>query len=188
MIATLISIRFLDARIAIIVMGFIRSVHAINKITEHIPDILPHLVGAGTIVLWAVYFYRSRHNLFDKETRFLRLAATVLPLSFLVKTLFKFVFGRTNPRDWLIHHQPLAFHWVESLSGSFPSGHILVFVAFCTAFLFYYPKYKIPVYSLLFFLGLALILTDYHFLSDVIAGVYLGYMITYFTQFVFEKR
>ena len=188
LIAVLLSIQFLDARIAIGIMRFIRSVHPISKMTEHIPDILPHLVGAGTIILWLFYFFRMRHKVFDEETKFLRLAATVLPASYLVKTFSKIIFGRTGPRDWLIHHQTLTFRWMEIWSSSFPSGHMIVFVAFGTAVLVYYPKYRRLVISLLILLALALILTDYHFLSDVIAGAYIGYMTTYLTNYFYEEQ
>lgn len=188
LIAVLLSIRFLDARIAITVMHFIRSVYPISKMTEHIPDVLPHIVIAGTIILWAFYFYRSRRKVFDEETMFLRLAAIVLPVSYLVKTFSKIIFGRTGPRDWLLHHQNLKFHWLQIWSSSFPSGHMVVFVAFGVAVLVYYPKYRKLVVSLLVLLALTLILTDYHFLSDVIAGAYIGYMTTYLTNYFYEKQ
>ena len=90
LVTTLLSIKFLDARIAIIVMRFIRSVHSINRMTQSIPDILPHLVAGGSVILWIFYIYRSRHKMFDEETMFLRLAAIVLPVSYLVKTMETF--------------------------------------------------------------------------------------------------
>ena len=185
---TIVAIKFLDARIAASVMNFIRSVHKLRQVTERIPDILPHLVGIGTVLLWGIYFYRSRKTTDDNEVQFLRLAATVLPVAYLVKTLLKFVFGRTGPRGWLIHKEPLAFHWFKIWSSSFPSGHMLVFVAFGAAVLFYYPKYRLLVLILLGLLGIALIGTDYHFLSDVIAGAYFGFMTTYFIKFLFDEK
>lgn len=187
LVATLFSIKFLDARVAIIVMRLIRSVHSINKMTQSIPDILPYLVAGGSIILWIFYIYRSRRKVFDEETMFLRLAAIVLPASYLVKTFTKIIFGRTGPRDWLLNHQPLKFRWFEIWSSSFPSGHMIVFVAFGTAVLFYFPRYRKLVLSLLILLALALILTDYHFLSDVIAGAYIGYMTTYCIHFVMRN-
>jgi membrane-associated phospholipid phosphatase len=185
---TIVAIKFLDARIAASVMNFIRSVHKLRQVTERIPDILPHLVGVGTVLLWGIYFYRSRKTTDDNEIQFLRLAATVLPVAYLVKTLLKFVFGRTGPRGWLIHKEPLAFHWFKIWSSSFPSGHMLVFVAFGAAVLFYYPKYRLLVLILLGLLGIALIGTDYHFLSDVIAGAYFGFITAYFIKFLFDGK
>jgi membrane-associated phospholipid phosphatase len=187
-VITIVAIKFLDARIAAAVMNFIKSVHRLRQATESIPDFLPHLVGIGTVFLWGIYFYRSRRTTDDNEVRFLRLAATVLPVAYIVKTLLKFVFGRTNPRSWLIHNQPLTFHWFNSSSSSFPSGHMLVFVAFGAAVLFYYPKYRMLVVILLCLLGIALVGTDYHFLSDVIAGAYFGIITTYIIKYLFERK
>jgi membrane-associated phospholipid phosphatase len=73
-------------------------------------------------------------------------------------------------------------------SGSFPSGHMTVFAALGIAVLLYYPKYRKPVIIFLVLLGIALIGTDYHFLSDVIGGAYLGFITTYSLYYIFEKK
>ena len=183
---TILSIKFLDARIAQMVLHLLRSNHSLNKVTEHIPDLLPHFVGIGTIFMWAMYFYRLQKKKIDSETQFLKLAATVLPASYLVKTLLKFIFGRTFPRDWLIHNHQLTFHWFSFWSSSFPSGHMVVFAAFGTAILIYYPRYRSVVLIFLILLGAALIGTNYHFLSDVIAGAYIGIVTTYFIYYFYK--
>ncbi len=183
---TVICIKYLDAGIALRVFHFLRSVHTLNKVTESIPDFLPHFVGISTIFMWAMYFYRLQKKKFDVETQFLKLAATVLPAAYLIKTLLKFVFGRTFPRDWLIHNHQLTFHWFSFWSSSFPSGHMVVFAAFGTAILIYYPRYRSIVLIFLILLGAALIGTNYHFLSDVIAGAYIGIITTYFIYYFYK--
>ena len=97
--AILLSIRFLDEGIAVRVMQFIRSIRAIHKVTEHIPDILPDIVAVGTILMWLIYFYRLHKKLNDAKTHFLLLAAVTLPVSYILKTYFQFMFGRTSPRS-----------------------------------------------------------------------------------------
>ena len=62
-----------------------------------------------------------------------------------------------------------------------------VFTAFGIAVWLYYPHYRRPVIITLLILGAALIATDYHFLSDVIAGAYLGVLITYFLWYAFNR-
>lgn len=186
--ATIVSIKYLDAEIAISVMHFIQSIYFFKKITKHIPDFLLHFVVAATIVMWAVYFYRLHKRKFDTENKFLQLAATVLPVAYLAKTLLKFVFGRTFPRGWLLHNQQLTFRWFENWSSSFPSGHMVVFAAFGAVILIYYPKYRRGVLIFLILLGAALVGTDYHFLSDVIAGAYLGTITAYSVWYLFEKQ
>jgi len=168
-------------------MQFLLANRTLHKVTRHIPDILPHLVGVGTISMWVIYFYRSRLKKNDIETQFLRLAATTLPAAYLIKTFLKFLFGRTNPRSWLLNGKPLEFDWFnKSWSGSFPSGHMTVFAAFGAAVIYFYPKYRRIVITLLVLLALALIGTDYHFLSDVIFGTYLGIITTYVVQYIYN--
>lgn len=62
-----------------------------------------------------------------------------------------------------------------------------VFVALGIAVLIYYPKYRRPVIGFLIILGISLIGTDYHFLSDVIGGAYLGYTTTCLLNYLFKK-
>ena len=186
---TVVSIQYLDTGIAARVMHLLMSSRTLHKITRHIPDILPHLVGVGTILMWIIYIRRSRVKKDDIKSRFLRLAATSLPAAYIFKTFFKFMFGRTNPRTWLIKREPLGFHWFnETLGGSFPSGHMTVFTAFGVAVMIYFPQYRWLVIILLILLGIALIGTDYHFLSDVIAGTYLGTITTYFINYFYENK
>ena len=184
----MVSIKYLDTGLATIVMNFLQSIHPLKRATDSIPDLLPHFVGVCTVLMWAVYYYRSRKKVFDAETQFLRLAATVLPIAYIVKTISKFIFGRTDPRSWALHNQYPSFHWLKHWSSSFPSGHMVVFVAFGFAVLFYYPKYRRLVLVLLTLLGAALIGTDYHFLSDVIAGACVGIITTYSVWYIFEKQ
>lgn len=186
--AILLSIHFLDEGIAIRVMRFIRSFRPLHRATENIPDILPDIVAVGTLLMWLIYFYRLYKKINDAKTQFLLLAAVTLPASYILKTFFKHVFGRTNVRSWLLHHKPLIFDWFHRHgSGSFPSGHMAVFAAFGAALLLYFPKLRKPVIIFLIVLGVALIGTDYHFLSDVIAGAYLGFATTYVLHNLFEK-
>ncbi len=167
-------------------MHLLRTIHTLRKATESIPDFLPHFVGISTVSMWTIYFYRLKKEKYDIETKFLKLAATVLPAAYLVKTLLKFVFGRTFPRDWLLHNHQLTFHWFHFWSSSFPSGHMVVFAAFGTAILIYYPRYRNLVLIFLTLLGAALIGTNYHFLSDVIAGAYIGIITTYIIYYFYK--
>jgi membrane-associated phospholipid phosphatase len=182
------SIRFLDTEIAIRVMRFLQSINTLHKATENIPDLLPYLVGFGTALMWAIYFYRSRKKKFDVKMEFLKLAATTLPVAYLLKWFLQFVFGRTDIRHWLTASETLRFNWFHGIgSGCFPSGHMTVFTAFGTAVWFFYPYYRRPVLITLILLGIALIATDYHFLSDVIAGAYLGFLTTYSLWLLLSK-
>lgn len=62
----------------------------------------------------------------------------------------------------------------EKAYASFPSGHTAVALSVITVFWFCYPKGR-PVYFLfVFYVVIGLIGMDYHFVSDVIAGGFIG--------------
>jgi hypothetical protein len=86
----------------------------------------------------------------------------------------KFFFGVPNPSAVLDGSR----HAFNLLSGStyssFPSGHMVLAGAFAGAFMRLYRK-SVPLFStLLFIAGLLLVGGDWHFVSDVIAGSFLG--------------
>ena len=56
-----------------------------------------------------------------------------------------------------------------------------VFTALIIALWRFYPRYRPAYAGFLSVLALALIVTDYHFLSDVIAGAYLGLIVHFCT-------
>ncbi len=188
-LAILISIQFIDAGIAERVMIILRSIRPLHTATDNIPDLLSAIVGGGTILMWIIYIYRYFEKKIDVKEKFLRLAATTLPVSYFIKMFLQFAFGRTAPRDWLLHNQPLVFKFFNYIGGgSFPSGHMTVFAAFGTAVILYFPKYKKLTTIILALLGFALVATDYHYLSDVIAGAYLGFGVTYALWYLYEKN
>ena len=178
-LAILGSIRFLDEKIAVAVMHILRSNLVLHTATANIPDALLYLVCIGTAVMWLVYIILSRNKGSGEQLRFLQLAATVVPASYLLKAVLQFTFGRTNTRLWLTTGAPLQFNWFHGVgTGCFPSGHMTVFTAFGVAIWYIYPRYRRPTALVLVLLGAALIITDYHFLSDVIAGACLGFLLT----------
>lgn len=175
------SIRFLDREIAVGVMRFLKSNRILHNAAANIPDLLLIIVCIGTTVMWLAYIIRSRNKDSDAQLlRFLQLAATAVPAAYLLKAVLQFAFGRTNTRLWLITGAPLQFNWFHGTgTGGFPSGHMTVFTAFGAAICCLYPCYRRSAFLLLVLLGAALIITDYHFLSDVIAGAYIGFLLTY---------
>ena len=138
---------------------------------------------------WPCAIFSSARTLRPSSITPLFLSATALPAAYALKTFFQFAFGRISAREWLILKTPHRFNWFNDFgNGCFPSGHMTVFAAFGTAILIYYPQYRKAVIILLTLLGAALITTDYHYLSDVIAGAYLGVLTTYILWQALQKR
>ena len=96
-----------------------------------------------------------------------------------MKSLAKFVFGRVNTRVWLEQPDLYGFHWFQRRQGceGFPSGHMVVIVTLLAVLWRLYPKQRPWCLLLGLLLGAALVATDYHFLSDVLAGAYLGALV-----------
>ena len=175
-----ISYLYIDERLARAVMDFLHSRHLSSLGTRSIPDLLFPLVCIATVIMWIDYFLLKRSGRDGGKRRFVLLAATAIPLSYLLKAVLQAIFGRGYTRKWLHHHGSSGFNWFHG-DGGFPSGHMLVFTAFFAAVWYHFPRYRVPSVLAVLLLGMALILTDYHFLSDVIAGICLGILVTTMT-------
>lgn len=173
-----LSCRYVDIPVALFFDGLLRWSGRWRHYTSHIPDALTGVVFIGTALSWLGYYVMRRRGR-SHAAGFLQLVGTCLPASLLVKEGLKFVFSRTNTRAWLAHRAPYGFHWFQGggLYGAFPSGHMVVFSAVGTALWMYYGRFR-PLYlGALGALALALVATDYHFVSDVLAGGYVGVMV-----------
>lgn len=105
--------------------------------------------------------------------------ALSLPVSYFVKTVMKYIFGRVETRAWLLNQHLYGFHWLQNdanFSG-FPSGHMIVFTTLFAAIVRYHAEYKALCYTLLGVLAVLLVATNYHFIGDVIFGTYSGFLI-----------
>lgn len=147
-----------------------------GSLTGNLPDTLLVMVGLITVACYLAYRIRVRRHNQDAATMLLHYVAYALPASFMAKTVLKLLFGRIETRYWLHNPQQYGFHWLhggENFSG-FPSGHMAVFATLFAAIWRIYPRQKRGLSLLLLVLALLLMATNYHFLSDVIAGTYLG--------------
>jgi membrane-associated phospholipid phosphatase len=108
-----------------------------------------------------------------------KMLAITAPVSFIAKTYFKYVFGRITTREWLLAPSDLGFHWFSGLErfSGFPSGHMAVFTALIAVLWRLQPRFRPTYLVVLMLLAMALIATNYHFFSDVIAGAYLGLLV-----------
>jgi membrane-associated phospholipid phosphatase len=188
-LSILVSIRFLDARIARGAMALLNSGKMLQISTTDIPDILYLSVSIGSCLLLGNYLILSYKGINNENKRFSLLAGFAISLAFFLKWVFKLVFGRTNTRAWLANRMSDDFHWFHGGGeyGGFPSGHMTVFSAFFAAIWLFYPRYRSISLGLTLILALALIITNYHFLSDVIAGAYLGLLATCITRACIDK-
>jgi hypothetical protein len=174
---------FLDKGIAVYVKRVLISNARFSFFSADIPDFLFPVVCAIAGIAWAAYIYHVHKGIYNKHARFFLLIASAVPLSFFMKSILKLVVGRIDARFWLRHPTVKEFHWFHGVGhySGFPSGHMAVFSVLVIALWRYYPRYRPAYFGFLSALALALIAMDYHFLSDIIAGVYLGLLVHDFT-------
>jgi membrane-associated phospholipid phosphatase len=86
----------------------------------------------------------------------------------------KLFFGVPNPVA-VMHGARHTFHFLSGTSGSsFPSGHMVLAASFAGVFMRLYRISILPLSVMLLIAAGLLIVGDWHFLSDVIAGTFVG--------------
>ncbi len=178
-VIVILSIWFYDQLLALYISKLFVKHPILHKYTADIPDFLFLTVCITTVFAFTGYLTRSRKGIYDQETTFFHLIMYSVPATYAVKTFLKYVFGRTTTREWLHKPDLYGFHWFQGggLNAGFPSGHMAVFTALTASLWRFYPRYRVIYALFLLTLAVALIATNYHFLSDVVAGAYLGVIV-----------
>jgi len=109
---------------------------------------------------------------------------------YFVVSLLKQAFGRAWIATWVDNNPSLlsngtyGFHWFHGSAGfaSFPSGHSAMIIAITTAIwlIFKNPLLKITFSILSLLVTIGLIGMNYHYVSDVIAGFFVGWVSAFF--------
>lgn len=119
---------------------------------------------------------------FSKPETTLTMSVVSVVSTVLIKDQLKFMFGRTWP-DMFIHDDVYGFHYFHYGSSfeSFPSGHAAVAAAFLFVPWFLFPHLRTLMTTLIIATDVGLVMLNLHFLSDVIAGSFLGFSSALFT-------
>lgn len=125
---------------------------------------------AGGLLLWL--FYRKKDSL--KAGGGLLLLSSVA-LSGIAANILKSFLGRARPRLY-IHEQIYGFDFfhIEYAWLSFPSGHSATALGAASALALIFPRYKLFFYGLGITIAASRVILAQHWLSDVIAGSFLG--------------
>jgi membrane-associated phospholipid phosphatase len=177
-IACVVSYQFLDRPIALVFYKTVAHPGLFAKLTRlpdpFVPVAIITFVGLG---LW---------NLSGRPLSRFQKCAFLGSLSLIVaeatKAQLKFAFGRTWPDTW-IHNNPsflrdgiYGFNFFNGSAeyASFPSGHMAVTCAVISVLWLYFPAAR-ALYTLAgLAVAIGLVGANYHFLSDVIAGAFVG--------------
>jgi membrane-associated phospholipid phosphatase len=127
-------------------------------------------------------------------------AAFVCSISIIVtesiKNGLKLIFGRTWPETWIennpsfIHDGVYGFNFLHGGTAyqSFPSGHMAAACAAVSVLWIWYPRLKWLWVIIGVTVGAALVGTNFHFLSDVISGAFVGISIGWMTMAIWKAN
>ncbi len=175
---------YLDIRLAEFVTELVGFGRLTSARVSDLPDLLLLMVCVVTVVSWTGRLVLSRKSVESFNLEFLEYIGCAVPLAFILKQVLKELFGRTNTRFWLLHPDQFGFHWFHGGGdfSAFPSGHMAVFAVLLMGVSRYFPRLTPVCSAFLFALALALVITQYHFFSDIVAGLYLGLIVDSLTR------
>jgi len=107
----------------------------------------------------------------------------------LVNSVIKIVMGRPRPsifRDGETAY--FLFFQLSSKMWSFPSGHSNTVFALATALTLLFPKVRFVVFPVAVLIAVSRLFTGSHYLSDIIAGAFIGIAVTIFVKQYFVSK
>ncbi len=133
------------------------------------------LLGCG---VWA-----SFNRALPLWTRTPRLCSWAASWATLASSLFKRIFGRVQPDPEFLQNHLYGFRLLHGgpHGHSFPSGTATISAAIVLVLCILLPRWRALGILIVALLSIAVILTNYHWVGDVVAGVFLGAFIGWIT-------
>lgn len=165
-----IAYAWIDIPLARALAGVSPSVHGIAAVITRFGEGGVYLVPLGLFFLWALY---KGARLWAWRAGFV-FASIALPG--IIGDIMKPVFGRARP-TLLLRDNLFGFTWGSPHANdwSFPSGHSITVAALAVALYAIEPPLWPACATLALLVMASRIVLDQHYLSDVIAGAYLGF-------------
>jgi membrane-associated phospholipid phosphatase len=171
LIGIMICVRWLDIPVALLFLA------NANRVTELGAGLGSAVLVTGEILLIAgLAIARMLRGTLPEFAKALFVACCASLSAFVANDyVLKLIFGRQNP-SMLSHGVPS--HMFNFFQGdrysSFPSGHMVMATAFAIAMIRLQPR-TLPVLFILLCIGaVTLIVGDWHFIGDTIAGAFVG--------------
>lgn len=177
-IVVAVSFLWLDRPIAFFAHNQLAQVPVFSILT-----LLPEpLIPLALASLLALGLWRLARMPVGRPHTILLLCSVSLIVAETFKNQLKYLFGRTWPETWingnpsLIRDGVYGFNFLHGGAGyaSFPSGHTTAICAAVSVLWLCYPRFR-PLYGAsVGVVAVGLIGADFHFLSDIIAGGFVG--------------
>ena len=190
LLGVIISYLWLDQPIALFAHDQTRHYDLFEKVTR-IPELMtPVLIGVFVLLGMLAFTGRAMARL---QTAVV-LAAVSVAVASAVKDQLKFAFGRTWPETWVRNNPSFIQDGVYGFNpfhggpgyAAFPSGHTTAVCAVMSVLWICYPRYRVAYAVCVAAVAAGLIGANFHFLSDVIAGAYLGCLMGWLTVVLWD--
>jgi membrane-associated phospholipid phosphatase len=170
---------WLDRPIALWVHGATGSRHLPTALTDS-PFSSISFISACAFVICGLAAISGRR--FSKPETTITMSVLSMVSTVLIKDQLKLMFGRAWP-GMFINNGVYGFHYFHYGRSfeSFPSGHAAVAAAVLFIPWFLFSKLRTAMTTCIVVIDIGLVMLNLHFLSDVIAGSFLGFSIALFT-------
>ena len=140
---------------------------------------------AWSLITPAAFFYVRFILRREKKSRKFWYVSLAIPLSVLLCKILELIIGKANPEWFFLHEEsPFRFfEWNRSFH-SFPSMTAVTIAAFATSLAAVLSNWRLPLLFVGLLLSLTPVLSTDCFLSDSIAGIYVGSIAA---QWIFRK-
>jgi membrane-associated phospholipid phosphatase len=163
---------------------------------QQVTKVTGFLFAAAAVIFVVVGILVMLGSALSRWQAALLLCSLSLVVAETVKEQLKYVFGRTWPDTWingnpsLIHDGVFGFNPFHGgvAYSSFPSGHTTAICAVMSVLWLFYPKLRVLYILAVLAVAVALVGADYHFVSDVIAGGFVGSSTGWLTVVVWRRR
>jgi membrane-associated phospholipid phosphatase len=177
-VAVTVSYLWLDRPIAHLAHDHFAQFHLFEKLTL-VPEALTPI---AVVAFLALGLRGLKGEGLSRLQTVLLVSGISLAVAVVIKDQLKFAFGRTWPETWMrnnpsfIRDEVFGFFPFHGGPGyqSFPSGHTTAICTVMTVLWLCYPRFR-PLYALtMAAVAIGLVGANFHFLSDVVAGGFLG--------------
>ena len=146
------------------------------------PDIITAVMIAAPILLVWAGITRMRRPWRRHEALVVAIAVSIVGM-IILKQILKFIFGRPSTRLWIenggsLEDRDFAFRWFHGFHpyDSFPSGHMAIACTLASLAWFFLPKWCWLAVASIAIVAFCLMITNYHFVGDIIAGGCIGWL------------
>jgi membrane-associated phospholipid phosphatase len=185
-VAVVLCVAFIDRPIAQFMDVHVRNTRWFDYLDDFF-GIIPAAVPLALVVLFGAGCLELMQRRRPAWLATPLLCSWSLVWSLAATLVFKHVFGRTGAEDYAANgsYEFSFMHGGPIFGGpghdSFPSGTMAVAGAVVGVLWMAYPRLRLLWALIMLWIAVALVLTDFHFIGDIIGGTYLGLLIAALT-------